>query len=926
MNFKHIPKEYRPVPFWSWNEKLNAEETREQVRKMNDAGIGGFFMHARGGLQTEYMGKEWFENVEAAAEEAEACGMHPWAYDENGWPSGFGGGIVNGKGLRYQQKYLRYSETAPKETARSITKASGYYFYYEVNPYYVDTLDGAVIRDFLNEIYEPYYEKMKGKIDGFFTDEPQISRNGIPWSLILPEEYQKRWREDLLPLLPELFKPVGRYQTTRVRFWKTVTELFSENFMKQIYDWCEAHGFRFTGHLVLEETLTSQLCSNGACMPHYEYFHIPGMDWLGRHNTPSLTTHQLRSVACQMGKKQVLSETFALCGHNVGHDELKWIYEYQMVRGVNLLCQHLEGYSNRGLRKRDYPPAMYIQQPWWNDYHVFNDAMSRVGMLLSEGDDGVDTLVMHNQTTAWANFDDNDDLKTGKEKSASFAKIREYHDDLMRTIDILEKKHVNFHLGDEILMERHAFVDGASLVIGKKRYTKIVLPKHELFLENTERLLEKYRKNGGLTVSAEALAENPVINIPEITYCERHTDEYDLYYFVNSTKETYLAEIPVGNRVLDIATGELSDFGGTHEFKQFESLLLIDDRTGRRAVPAPKNLKPIELSGEWQMIRATENSITLDTCDYYFDGKLEEKNGYILNAMYRAIDRMKKTHITMVYTVHADYRPETVFLAAETPEIFEISVNGVKIDKKDCGYFRDKAFRKMDISDCFREGENTIILDVDFEQSEAVYENIRKSREFESEKNKLTFDMEIEQIYLVGDFAVEGVGKTEELKRNAFRFSGKRIIKAPVKKLTLEHIEQQGFLQFAGELTVSKTFTAEDTDLMLDFEKCGINAVRAEINGKKVGTFLWEPFRADVSRFVTKGENEITLTLVGNLRNMQGPFYLSEGESYQVSPASFYKEPCLWLGSNLKKNRWSDDPSFVHVSLRERSRSDDGNF
>ena len=348
------------------------------------------------------------------------------------------------------------------------------------------------------------------------------------------------------------------------------------------------------------------------------------------------------------------------------------------------------------------------------------------------------------------------------------------------------------------------------------------------------------------------------------------------------------------------------------------------DRTGRRAVPAPKNLKPIELSGEWQLIRATENSITLDTCDYYFDGKLEEKNGYILNAMYRAIDRMKKTHITMVYTVHADYRPETVFLAAETPEIFEISVNGVKIDKKDCGYFRDKAFRKMDISDCFREGENTIILDVDFEQSETVYENIRKSREFESEKNKLTFDMEIEQIYLVGDFAVEGVGKTEELKRNAFRFSGKRIIKAPVKKLTLEHIEQQGFLQFAGELTVSKTFTAEDTDLMLDFEKCGINAVRAEINGKKVGTFLWEPFRADVSRFVTKGENEITLTLVGNLRNMQGPFYLSEGESYQVSPASFYKEPCLWLGSNLKKNRWSDDPSFVHVSLRERSRSDDG--
>ena len=48
------------------------------------------FMHARGGLRTEYMGEEWFENVEAAIDEARTLEMHPWAYDENGWPSGFG--------------------------------------------------------------------------------------------------------------------------------------------------------------------------------------------------------------------------------------------------------------------------------------------------------------------------------------------------------------------------------------------------------------------------------------------------------------------------------------------------------------------------------------------------------------------------------------------------------------------------------------------------------------------------------------------------------------------------------------------------------------------------------------------------------------------------------------------------------------------
>lgn len=33
---------------------------------MNSVGIGGFFMHARGVLQTEYLGGEWFDNVESS--------------------------------------------------------------------------------------------------------------------------------------------------------------------------------------------------------------------------------------------------------------------------------------------------------------------------------------------------------------------------------------------------------------------------------------------------------------------------------------------------------------------------------------------------------------------------------------------------------------------------------------------------------------------------------------------------------------------------------------------------------------------------------------------------------------------------------------------------------------------------------------------
>ena len=71
MNFEKVENKYRPMPFWSWNARLDVEETKRQVKLMSQAGLGGFFMHARGGLQTEYMSEDWFSNVEASIETAE---------------------------------------------------------------------------------------------------------------------------------------------------------------------------------------------------------------------------------------------------------------------------------------------------------------------------------------------------------------------------------------------------------------------------------------------------------------------------------------------------------------------------------------------------------------------------------------------------------------------------------------------------------------------------------------------------------------------------------------------------------------------------------------------------------------------------------------------------------------------------------------
>ena len=175
--------------------------------------------------------------------------------------------------------------------------------------------------------------------------------------------------------------------------------------------------------------------SNGAVMPNYEFFHIPGMDWLARHTNNCLTPVQLVSVANQLDKKQILTETFACCGWGLSFEEMKWIYEWQMGRGVNLMCEHLSPYSMAGIRKRDYPAFHFYQSPWWDDYKKFLDYSSRIGMLIAEGKPEYKVLVLHTQSTAWTLYND--------EKSGNMD-IGIYNEYLMSVVKALEHSQIPF--------------------------------------------------------------------------------------------------------------------------------------------------------------------------------------------------------------------------------------------------------------------------------------------------------------------------------------------------------------------------------------------------------------------------------------------------------------------------------------------------
>lgn len=69
--FKSPTSEYRGCPFWAWNNRLEKVQLLRQIDNFKDMGMGGFHMHVRTGLDTEYMGDEFMSIVRSCVEYAE---------------------------------------------------------------------------------------------------------------------------------------------------------------------------------------------------------------------------------------------------------------------------------------------------------------------------------------------------------------------------------------------------------------------------------------------------------------------------------------------------------------------------------------------------------------------------------------------------------------------------------------------------------------------------------------------------------------------------------------------------------------------------------------------------------------------------------------------------------------------------------------
>jgi len=260
----------------------------------------------------------------------------------------------------------------------------------EDTPPAADILNPKAVECFIRLVYQRYHDEFPEhfgrSIRAIFTDEPSLlaknaEHGAVPGTTGILEYVNSWLGYDFTPYLPALwYKDEPDANRYRRDYHRALQARLEETFYSPISKWCDAHGIALTGHPAAPDAIG-----------HLRHFHIPGQDIVWRYIEPgkpsALEGAQSTQAKCassamiHLGRRRNSNEYCGAYGHSFTFEEMKWLTNWLVVRGCNMLYPHAFYYSIRGPRIDERPPDVGPNSPWWEQYRPYADSCRRLCWL-----------------------------------------------------------------------------------------------------------------------------------------------------------------------------------------------------------------------------------------------------------------------------------------------------------------------------------------------------------------------------------------------------------------------------------------------------------------------------------------------------------------------------------------------------------------
>jgi len=543
-----------PGYFWIWEDRLEIDRLLEQLREMHAMGAKSICVHPiprefrpdslPSTMEPDYLTPEFLAVVRQVVEECDRLGMNYWFYDEGGWPSGSAAGRVHAQNealhaLRVltpetmrlkagdhltvpvaavcacmrgaDECHLPGTRLGPFETDRDLTilsvrRPSMVYPMQMRHAAYVDLLHPSTTEAFLQLTHQAYGRTIGeffGKAVRFaFTDEPACIYTRPPgqltWTEDLPDEFARRKGYPLVPHLPLLLDETPRHDRAaqiRIDFYDVWSQLFVERYLDPIRNWCAENGLLSSGHFGGEDDFATNAGSGfGHLLRALRALDVPGIDAIWRQIFPGQRNlpfpKYASSSARQKGQPLVFSESFAVYGSGLTPEQMRWITDYQYVRGITMTVLASYPTSMRA------PLALWSRQnagpekPLWKYMDIYHAYTARLGYLLSLGEPACNVAVYYDARSVWAGGRD-------RERAAQL------HVDISRTL--LENQIEFDYVDDDALAGPAGTVRDGALVVGAMRYQHLIVPETRWLPPACLSALAAFVAGGGVLIAVGGL-------------------------------------------------------------------------------------------------------------------------------------------------------------------------------------------------------------------------------------------------------------------------------------------------------------------------------------------------------------------------------------------------------------------------------------